>query len=80
MDSNILDLHKKLVNKEIRINSNLPIGKIKNKIINKCINLGYKLSDINELIFSYVKEKYSKRYTWRVSICSYARFFKILDG
>lgn len=41
---------KKIITKELRINSKLPIGKLKNKVINRCINLGYKLNDINEVL------------------------------
>ena len=40
----------KIINKELRINSKLPIGKLKNKVVNRCINLGYKLNDINEIL------------------------------
>lgn len=51
IDKNILNEKLvKIINKEIRINSKFPISKLKNKIINKCINLGYKLNDINEVL------------------------------
>lgn len=51
IDKNILNEKlNKIINKELRINSKLPIGKLKQKIINKCINLGYNLYDINEIL------------------------------
>lgn len=51
IDKNILDEKlNKIISKEIRINSKLPIGKMKNKIINRCINLGYSLDKINEVL------------------------------
>lgn len=40
----------KIITKELRVNSKLPIGKLKQKIINRCINLGYNLSSINEIL------------------------------
>ena len=40
----------KIIVKELRINSKLPIGKLKNKVINRCINLGYNLNSINEIL------------------------------
>ena len=51
VDKNILNEKlNKIINKELRINSKLPIGKLKLKIINRCINLGYNLHDINEIL------------------------------
>ena len=51
IDKNILNEKlNKIINKELRINSKLPIGKLKQKIISRCINLGYKLSEINEIL------------------------------
>ena len=51
IDKNILkDKLVKIINKELRVNVKLPIGKIKQKIVNRCINLGYKLNDINEIL------------------------------
>jgi len=51
IDKNILNEKlKKIIAKKVIINSKLPIGKLKQKIINRCINLGYKLNDINELL------------------------------
>jgi len=51
IDKNILNEKlSKIINKELRINSKLPIGKLKQKIINRCINLGYNLHDINEIL------------------------------
>lgn len=38
------------IDKELKINTKLPINKLKNKIINKCINLGYNLEDINNTL------------------------------
>lgn len=70
IDKNILlDKLNKIIEKEVKINSKLPIGKIKNKIVNKCINLGYKLEDINSILNNYVlistsniKNDYDKLY------------------
>lgn len=45
----ILEKLEKIIKKELKVNSKLPINKIKNKITNRCINLGYKLEDINEI-------------------------------
>ena len=54
IDSNmLLDKLNKIIDKEIRLNSKLPIGKMKNKIINRCINLGYRLEDINNILDNY---------------------------
>lgn len=51
IDKNILNEKlNKIINKELRINSKLPIGKLKQKIISRCINLGYKLDEINEML------------------------------
>ena len=39
IDKNILNEKlNKIINKELRVNSKLPIGKLKQKIINRCIN------------------------------------------
>jgi regulatory protein len=51
IDKNILnDKLVKIINKELRINAKLPIGKLKSKVINRCINLGYKLNNINDIL------------------------------
>ena len=51
IDKNVINEKlNKIINKEIRVNSKLPIGKLKNKVINRCINLGYNLHDINEIL------------------------------
>lgn len=39
-----------VISKEIKLNNKLPINKLKNKIINKCLNLGFRLEDINQII------------------------------
>jgi len=70
VDKSILDEKlNKIISKEIRINSKLPIGKMKNKIINRCINLGYTLESINEILEnselvsnSNIKNDYDKLY------------------
>lgn len=70
IDKNILlDKLNKIIEKEIRLNTKLPIGKMKNKIINRCINLGYKLEDINNILDNYdlvstsnIKNDYDKLY------------------
>ena len=70
VDSSILDEKlNKIIKKEIRINSKLPINKMRNKIVNKCINLGYKLESINGLLdsstinsTSNIEEDYNKLY------------------
>lgn len=65
----LLEKLNKIVEKEIRINSKLPIGKMKNKIINRCINLGYRLEDINNILDNYdlvsnsnIQNDYNKLY------------------
>lgn len=65
----LLDKLNKIIEKEIRLNSKLPIGKMKNKIINRCINLGYRLEDINNILDNYdlistsnIKNDYDKLY------------------
>jgi len=70
IDNNILiDKLNKIIEKEIRLNSKLPVNKMKNKIINRCINLGYKLEDINNILNGYdlvsssnIKNDYDKLY------------------
>lgn len=53
IDKNILnDKLIKIIDKELRVNAKLPIGKLKSKVINRCINLGYKLNDINDILDS----------------------------
>ena len=70
IDNNIL-LEKldKIISKEIKNNSKLPINKAKNKIITRCINLGYKKEDINNILDNYnlvstsdIKSDYDKLY------------------
>ena len=65
----LLEKLNKIIEKEIKINSKLPIGKMKNKIVNRCINLGYKLEDINNILNNYnlvstsnIKNDYEKLY------------------
>ena len=65
----LLDKLNKIIEKEIKLNSKLPISKMKNKIINRCINLGYKLEDINNILSNYelvstsnIKNDYDKLY------------------
>ena len=65
----LLEKLNKIIEKEIKINSKLPIGKMKNKIVNRCINLGYKLEDINNILSNYnlvstsnIKNDYEKLY------------------
>ena len=60
----------KIIDKEIKLNSKLPIIKLKNKIINRCINLGYKIDSINEILSninicsnSDIKKDYDKLYS-----------------
>lgn len=51
IDKSILnDKLKKIIDKELKINSKLPVIKLKNKIINRCINLGYTYESINEIL------------------------------
>ena len=59
----------KIIEKEIRLNSKLPIGKMKNKIISRCISLGYRLEDVNDILDNYslesnsnIKSDYDKIY------------------
>lgn len=65
----LLDKLNKIISKELRINSKLPVNKMKNKITNRCINLGYKLEDINEILdnsilvsTSNINDDYNKLY------------------
>ena len=60
----------KIIDKEIKLNSKLPIIKLKNKIINRCINLGYQMDSINEILSntnicsnSDIKKDYDKLYS-----------------
>ena len=70
IDNNLLiDKLNKIISKEIKINSKLPINKAKNKIINRCINLGYKKEDIITILDNYdivstsnIKSDYDKLY------------------
>ncbi len=70
IDVNIIkDKLKNIINKELKINNKLPLLKIRNKILNKCITLGYKLEDINEILSnmdvtssSDIKKEYNKLY------------------
>lgn len=51
IDKSILnDKLIKIIDKELKINSKLPLIKLKNKIINRCINLGYNYDSINEIL------------------------------
>ena len=65
----IINKLEKIINKEIKLNSKLPITKLKNKIISRCINLGYSYDDINNIINninlksnSDIKNEYDKLY------------------
>ena len=70
VDSTILkDKLVKIIEKELKINCKLPINKMKNKIINRCITLGYKFEDINDILDNYelvsssnIKNDYDKLY------------------
>lgn len=60
---------KKIIDKELKINSKYPVFKLRNKIINKCINLGYNYEDINLVLddtkinsSSDIKKEYDKLY------------------
>lgn len=65
----LLNKLERIIFKEIKINSKLPINKAKNKIINRCINLGYKKEDIINILDNYnivstsnIKSDYDKLY------------------
>lgn len=65
----IINKLEKIINKEIKLNNKLPITKLKNKIISRCINLGYSYDDINNIINninlksnSDIKNEYDKLY------------------
>lgn len=54
IDENILyEKLEKIIKREIKTNTKLPINKMKNKIVNRCISLGYKKEDICEILDSY---------------------------
>lgn len=42
----------KIINKDLKLNTKLPVNKLKNKIINRCIMLGYNYELINEILNS----------------------------
>lgn len=44
------DKLNKIIDKEIKLNNKLPINKLKSKVINKCLNLGYNIEDVNEIL------------------------------
>ena len=46
----INDKLSKIIDKELKINSKLPTNKLNNKIINRCINLGYNYEDILKIL------------------------------
>lgn len=46
----IYDKLSKIIDKELKINSKLPTNKLNNKIINRCINLGYNYEDILNIL------------------------------
>lgn len=46
----INDKLSKIIDKELKINSKLPTNKLNNKIINRCINLGYNYEDILNIL------------------------------
>jgi len=61
---------KKIIDKELKINSKYPTFKLRNKIINKCINLGYDYEHINSVLDdtkinsnSDIKKEYDKLYS-----------------
>ena len=65
----LIDKLNKIIDKEIKLNVKLPINKMKNKIITRCINLGYKYEDIIEILNtcnlnsnSDIKSEYDKLY------------------
>lgn len=65
----LMDKLNKIIDKEIKLNVKLPINKMKNKIITRCINLGYKYEDIIEILNtcnlnsnSDIKSEYDKLY------------------
>ena len=65
----LMDKLNKIIDKEIKLNIKLPINKMKNKIITRCINLGYKYEDIIEILNtcnlnsnSDIKSEYDKLY------------------
>ena len=69
VDVNINDRINNIIEKELKINSKYPIFKLKNKIINKCINLGYNYDDILLILDnikinskSDIKKEYDKLY------------------
>lgn len=49
-DNNINEKLNKIIDKELLINNKLPLFKIRNKIINRCINLGYSYDLINDIL------------------------------
>lgn len=65
----LMDKLNKIIDKETKLNAKLPINKMKNKIITRCINLGYKYEDIIEILNtcnlnsnSDIKSEYDKLY------------------
>ena len=46
----INDKLSKIIDKELKTNSKLPTNKLNNKIINRCINLGYNYEDILNIL------------------------------
>lgn len=46
----INDKLSEIIDKELKINSKLPTNKLNNKIINRCINLGYNYEDILNIL------------------------------
>lgn len=46
----INDKLSKIIDKELKINSKMPTNKLNNKIINRCINLGYNYEDILNIL------------------------------
>jgi len=46
----VLEKLEKIINKEVRLNAKLPISKLNNKIINRCMSLGYNYEDIIEIL------------------------------
>ena len=51
IDSQVInDKLSKIIDKELKINSKLPTNKLNNKIINRCINLGYNYEDILNIL------------------------------
>lgn len=65
----ITDKLNKIIDKTIKVNSKMPLIKLRNKVINRCANLGYNYEDINNIMdnvnlksTSDIKKEYEKLY------------------